>query len=455
MSNLEKKYKASIKLSAIGDALGWITEFETSTKSLIEKYGVEKIDRFYSWKMKEGGRFYGYFDNIKPGSYSDDTQLLLAVARSIQRDGSLDNNYFAKIELPNWLLYSRGGGRTLKIAAKKIKRKSVTWFNNFYSHKINNEIFDYKQSGANGAAMRILPIALVNYGKFEKIKEEIFCNSLITHGHPRAIIGAILYGIAINNILDYNISNFKWEYFLTQIGQDFHNKFKLNFKNRKEIKEWLYKWNKTSDISFESLYFQTLSESLNALRIIYTSIKHNLSIKSTLEKLGCYNKATKGSGISTVIAAIFLTCKHYNEPVVAILEAVNALGTDTDSIAAFTGGLLGALLGDDIIPEIWDEVQDKNYLEKTALNLLAISNGNNAEINTQYISKLKINQFDNNICSYNIGENIIMVPFGEGKITSIERQPTLVKNRYNLIMEIEFNCGQSIKVSKLINNTQL
>ena len=48
-----------------------------------------------------------------------------------------------------------------------------------------------------------------------------------------------------------------------------------------------------------------------------------------------------------------------------------------------------------------------------------------------------------------------MVPFGEGKITSIERQPTLVKNRYNLIMEIEFNCGQSIKVSKLINNTQL
>lgn len=125
-------------------------------------------------------------DTIKSGPYFDDTQLLLAVARSIKKDGILDHNYFAKIELANWLDYARGGGRTVKTAADKIQRKSTKWFNNFYNFKVNGENYDYKESGANGAAMRILPIALANLGKIEKIKEEIFCNSIITHGHPKS-----------------------------------------------------------------------------------------------------------------------------------------------------------------------------------------------------------------------------------------------------------------------------
>lgn len=166
----ETKYKGSIKLSAIGDAMGWITEFEKSQQSLKDKFGTERIENFYTWKKTVGGRFYGFIDTIKAGSYSDDTQLLLAVARSIKKDGHLDHNYFAKIELANWLDYARGGGRTVKTAANKISRKSTNWFNNFYNFKVNGENYDYKESGANGAAMRVLPIALANLGNTEKIK---------------------------------------------------------------------------------------------------------------------------------------------------------------------------------------------------------------------------------------------------------------------------------------------
>ena len=125
----ETKYKGSIKLSAIGDALGWMTEFEKSQQSLIDKFGCPRIDKFYSWKKTVGGRFYGFVDTIKAGSYSDDTQLLLAVARSIRNDGSVDHSYFAKIELANWLDYARGGGRTVKTSAHKISRKNTKWFN--------------------------------------------------------------------------------------------------------------------------------------------------------------------------------------------------------------------------------------------------------------------------------------------------------------------------------------
>ena len=94
----ETKYKGSIKLAAIGDALGWITEFEKSSNHIKDKYQVEKITTYHEWTKYVGGRFNGYKDIIKKGSYSDDTQLLLSVARSIQYDGSVDNKYFAKIE---------------------------------------------------------------------------------------------------------------------------------------------------------------------------------------------------------------------------------------------------------------------------------------------------------------------------------------------------------------------
>ena len=448
----ETKYKGSIKLSAIGDALGWITEFEKSTTSIKEKFGTDKIDKFYSWKKSVGGRFYGFIDNIEAGSYSDDTQLLLAVARSIKKDGSLDNNYFAKTELANWLDYARGGGRTVKTAADKISRKSTKWYNNFYNFKVNGVNYDYKQSGANGAAMRVLPIALANFGDVEKIKEEIFCNSIITHGHPRAILGAMLYGYAVNQIILYRPEDFNWDIYITQIGTDFQTKFQLPFLGRIEIREWLKEWNKSNNQSFEVLYQETLVETQNQLRYIFQSIKQNLSVKETLTKLGCFDNETKGSGIATVVAGIYLATKFNERPLEAIIEAVNAIGSDTDSIAAFAGGLIGALHGQNIIPDKWKSVQDNNYLEKISEDLLAISEGRyTGNINTSYSNHKLLNNPSKD--DYAIGEIIEFIPLGIGKVTSIDRQPTLTKGKYNLLINALFENGQSILISKIFSDS--
>lgn len=446
----ETKYKGSIKLSAIGDALGWITEFEKSQESLKKKFGTERIENFFEWKKTVGGRFYGFTDNIKAGSYSDDTQLLLAVARSIKNDGSLDHNYFAKIELANWLDYARGGGRTVKTAADKIQRKSIKWFNNFYNYKVNGENYDYKQSGANGAAMRVLPIALANLGNIEKIKEEIFCNSIITHGHPRAILGAMLYGYAINQIVVFRPEYFKWESYITQIGLDFPKKFELSFLKKIEIREWIKQWDKSSDKLFESTYIETAIEAQNLLRLIYISIKQNMSVQETLKKIGCFDTATKGSGITTVIAGIYLATKFHNKPLEAIIESVNALGSDTDSIAAFTGGLVGALHGQSIIPDKWKSVQDMEYLDKIADRLLAISedrleeNIKSSSLNLELLNNPKKDDFS-------IGQEIEFVPLGKGIIVGIDRQKTLTKGKYNLLIDVKMDIGQSILVTKLFN----
>ncbi|WP_196892152.1 ADP-ribosylglycohydrolase family protein [Aureivirga marina] len=449
------KYKGSIKLAAIGDALGWITEFENNKQSLKEKYNVEEIKTFYNWEKKVGGKFNGYVDEIKEGSYSDDTQLVLSVARSIKNGGDVDNEYFSKFELPNWLLYSRGAGRTVKNAAKMIQRKSAKWNDNFFKFKINTNNIDYRDCGANGAAMRILPIALANFGDFEKIKKEIFKNSIITHGHPRAIIGAILYGDAINTILLYREDSFSFNTFLIELGKDMHSKYSIKYLLEEEFFDWEMKWNSKYEINFRELYQKTLDETQEYLRIIYRYLISEPIDLEVLKSLGCFDKETKGSGISTVVAGIYFLCKYFDSPQKSLEKPVNFLGIDTDSIAAFTGGLLGALYGQNIIPDKWKKIQDLEYLDVISERLLKISEGNyndffNQDSNSDFNYLSNIQKDD-----LYINQKVYLDTLGEGIVTYIDRQDTLTKGKYNLIINVDFKIGQSGKFTKILNKDEL
>jgi ADP-ribosylglycohydrolase len=447
---MRNRYTNSILLSAIGDALGWITEFEKTQESIIKKYDKKEIDSFYDWKKYVGGRFNGYLDKINSGSYSDDTQLLLSVARSIKPNGEINNIYFSKTELPNWLSYARGAGRTIKNAARKIERNSATWNNNFFKFKAGKSTIDYRESGANGAAMRVLPIALANYNNFEKIKENIFANSIITHGHPRAIVGAILYGFAINVMLQQKVVSFNFETFLTEIGKDIEFKFKPDFLTKPQYKVWLNEWNKNQTEDFISIYNRTVNETLNSLRDVYRFLRDEKATNDALSYFGCFAPSTKGSGISTVIAGIYLACKYYSQPQKAITSAVNSIGSDTDSIAAFAGSLVGALYDNIIIPDKWKTVQDAKYLNSIASSLHEISlTKGEIDIKENSITDLKsINEIDSDIYSEN--EDIFFNPLGKGTVKKIDRQKTLASGKYNLIIDVVFEIGQSCKFSKIL-----
>jgi hypothetical protein len=224
----------------------------------------------------------------------------------------------------------------------------------------------------------------------------------------------MLYGYAVNQIIVFRPEDFNWENYITQIGLDFPKKFELSFTNKFEIQEWLKVWNKTSDVPFENVYAETIIETQNLLRFVFQSIKQNLTVHETLSKLGCFDPSTKGSGISTVVAGIYLTAKFHDKPLEAIIESVNALGSDTDSIAAFTGGLIGALHGQNIIPEKWNIVQDSNYLDTIALRLLAISEDKFEEpfsLDSTGLKSLNSPQKDD----FEINELIEFKPLGKGK----------------------------------------
>ena len=107
------KFQGAMVFSAIGDALGWPSELGIYRRH---------ISGFFDWKKKVGGRYFGFEETIRAGSYSDDTQLTLSIARCIDENGNFDADKFAYLELPLWRDYERGGGRSIKTAAESFEK---------------------------------------------------------------------------------------------------------------------------------------------------------------------------------------------------------------------------------------------------------------------------------------------------------------------------------------------
>src|SRR6185312_15251942 len=190
------RFQGALLLSTVGDALGWPTEFVNATNQHKIPFQLPLQD-FVEWKKLVGGKWWGYEETIPSGAYSDDTQLALAVGRCIADTGEFEPERFAYEELPLWLQYERGGGKSVKTAARKLIGKHASWLKNFYKQ----DDLDYKNAGANGAAMRNLPIALASVNNEPRIIKDSFLNAIITHGHPRAILGTILFGLAVHYAL--------------------------------------------------------------------------------------------------------------------------------------------------------------------------------------------------------------------------------------------------------------
>lgn len=452
------KIKGALKLSAIGDALGWITEFEKSKKSIVEKYGQPEINDFQEWEKRVGGRFWGHIEKIEHGAYSDDTQLIISVARSLQDDGTVNHEYFSKVELPSWLNYARGAGRTIKLSSRKIQRKSVKWYDNFYTIKKKNNNFEYTDTGANGSAMRVLPIALANIGNEKRIFNEIFANAIVTHGHPRAIIGAILYGHCINKAIIYRIEDFNSLQYLVELGNSCKKLLSIGNVDRPEIKQWANKWTRETGINFITPYNETIEEVLAYLRILYTQInaKYPESDKEILNKLGCYNPKTKGSGISTVIGGIYLALKYIDEPKKGIIKTVNLIGTDTDSIASFVGGILGSVHGQNVIPNKWKEVQDYEYFDLISERIYNIGFEDKSEPKTTWHREadLKLNTVTLDALKsqkYKTEDTIHYLPLGKGKIQEKNVVDSFKEGKKSVIYKVKFIEGQLCTFSFLID----
>ena len=57
----------------------------------------------------------------------------------------------------------------------------------------------YFDAGGNGVAMRVLPhiIRLIESNDFKPIAVNVMRDGVATHGHPRALLGALVYSYAL------------------------------------------------------------------------------------------------------------------------------------------------------------------------------------------------------------------------------------------------------------------
>ena len=283
-----------------------------------------------------GGRFANHEEVIGAGEYSDDTQLIAAVSRSLLA-GSDWWSRWTRSELPFWLLYERGGGGATKRAAQAWTKGTPPW---------TGETRDrYFSAGGNGVAMRVLPHLLRRDGGFAEAAQAIVADGIATHGHPRALVGAQAYAFALWSALRRQ-QRLAYGALLEEVrnGVDV-------WSVRPSVDDVAPDWARAAKTAMEGAYDDiweaTVGEIADLLDACLEGIGQGaLSIdRETLAKLGTFDKRVSSAGTVTAAGAIFLASRYASRPAQGLVAAAFAEGADTDTLGSMTGGLLAAISG--------------------------------------------------------------------------------------------------------------
>lgn len=365
--NMPTKFKSGKAVGAMlgaacGDALGWPNERVGKSKAPKQPQG--RLHEFRGWTRRSGGRFFPHDEIIEAGEYSDDTQLILCLSRSLLK-GEKWFEFYTQVELPFWSLYERGGGGATKRAVD-------SWQDGIEPWNLNRKPQDVKRyfdAGGNGVAMRALPHALYLCDEdFGKVANSILMDGLTTHGHPRALLGALVYGYALCASLRKEAKLGYGELIEEIIANE--AAWSPIPSQGEFSQEWLAQAQKHLK-DYETLWLSTKEEILKYLDICKSELSRGaLSFDDdALEKLQCFNKQISGAGTVAAIASVYLASRYAVDPINGVIKAAFAIGSDTDTIASMAGGLLGCINGSDWLSSVKSGIQDYSYLEKTALKL--------------------------------------------------------------------------------------
>lgn len=401
--------------SACGDALGWPNE--RIGRSKYKEQSVDLFHEFKKWSRRSGGRFYSHNEIIEAGEYSDDTQLILCLCRSLLHSSEWWHHW-TEVELPFWTLYERGGGGATKRAAEIWKNMETPWS----SERNPDSIKEYFNAGGNGVAMRVLPHALfyVNANDFSSVAQNIMLDGIATHGHPRALIGALGYGYALWRSLRRKP---RLEY--GEIIFDLINNISIwatmpDMPN--ESKNWLQQANHFQP-NYEKLWNTTVQEIKSLLYICKNELEKGVLVidDEALHALGCFDPKVKGAGTIATTAAVFLASRYAPDPIHGLIKAAFALGADTDTTASMSGGLLGSVNGSLWLSSLKDKIQDSEYLVKMAESIIDQSQ---QKLQSKRISGIQRNVLKNwsERLTQKISDRIIMPDGRKGTISSISHQ---------------------------------
>jgi len=306
------KIKDALWGFVVGDALGVPYEFSTRNMMKVNP-AIDMVG-------------YGTY-NQPPGTWSDDTSMMLCVLENIINKGTTKD--LAQLFL-KWYKedYMTPHGELFDIGIT-----TSTALNNLMRGvKPSQSGLSDEMSAGNGSLMRCLPYAFVD--DFNQSVFKMSMDNKITHRITLCSMCCMFYVKMLRALLE--------------------GKNKLEAKNA-AIAYLRYGWRITdSDDNHEDL-----------------KIKFEKLFSKIFEVLSETEIQSTGYVISTLEASVwcFMNTSSYKE---AVLKAIN-LGGDTDTIAALTGGLAGLYYGYDSIPEKWiNQIANpdliNNLLDKTNLS---------------------------------------------------------------------------------------
>ncbi|WP_331733854.1 ADP-ribosylglycohydrolase family protein (plasmid) [Streptomyces sp. NBC_01220] len=351
--------------AAAGDALGWPQEQRSGIVGGQRSRQVEPKFEFRSWTRWAGTQFSRYEDPVAAGEYSDDTQLLLATGRACLR-GEDWLRWLTDVELPAWPLYQRGGGRAVLKACHSWSSQTAPWDGSAES------VASYFSAGANGVAMRIAPHVLATIGDptTRRLIGRITQDGITTHGHTRALVGAVVYSLALRYTLRRQ-GTMEYGDLITDLLQSpawEEPDAALDVLSN----AWLQKFKENTGCGFRESWLLTAREMRDLLAIVQNSLNRAALAddEATLASLGCFDKKVNGSGTVTAAGACYLAARFAVRPSMGLLRSAFLSNADTDTLASMTGALLGALHGSEWLESLLPNLQDCEYIKTVSENLL-------------------------------------------------------------------------------------
>ena len=237
------------------------------------------------------------------GCYTDDTEMTLALAKSILRMKRVDAADCAQAYVEAFTP-GRGYGASAETVLTAL-RQGADW------RRTGTMLFAAGSYG-NGAAMRIAPVGLV-YGHLAAAQLTAVVKAAVwmTHCHPEALAAAVLQARAVGLLL------------AAEVPPD-------------------------PGVCLDQLTSYLPESILNEkLLLLRGLLQQQASAEAVAASFGCGVRSA-----ASWPAALWAALRFINDPEEAIIQAVN-LGGDTDTIGAMTGALVGALHGRQWLPARW------------------------------------------------------------------------------------------------------
>lgn len=169
LDQVRARARAAFLGVALGDALGATVEFMTAGE-IRAAYGIHRDLRGGGWLR------------LRPGAVTDDTEMSLAMAEAIVSRGRFEARAVADA-LVAWM------------------RARPTDVGNTIRRGLRRYLLDgtlegplAQGDGGNGAAMRMVPVALATLGDREQLERDAVAQARITHHHPLSDLACVHVG---------------------------------------------------------------------------------------------------------------------------------------------------------------------------------------------------------------------------------------------------------------------